>query len=99
MEIEDRAGAFEDVAVHVDRWRTLDDELWVEWTASVFHVGPLAVEDAVIAPTRRWTELHGMTIAEFRGDRIGGFRQYWDCAALMGADASSRPTRGRLQRG
>lgn len=99
VEIEDRAGAFEDVDVHVQRWRALDDELWVEWAASVFHVGPLAVDDAVIAPTGRRTALHGMTIAEFRGNRIGGFRQYWDCAALMGADASSPPTRGRLQRG
>jgi ketosteroid isomerase-like protein len=99
VEIEDRAGAFENVDVHVQRWRTLDDELWVEWTASVFHVGPLAVEDTVIAPTHRWTELHGMTIAEFRGNRIDRFRQYWDCAALMGAGESGRPTKGRLQRG
>jgi hypothetical protein len=99
VEIEDRAGAFEDVDVHVQRWRTIEDELWVEWTASVFHVGPLAVDDVVLAPTGRRTELHGMTIAEFRGRRISGFRQYWDCAALLGADAGSRPAKGRLQRG
>ena len=106
VEIEDRAGAFEDVDLHVTRARVLDPEIWVEWTASVFHAGALAVEDVVIPPTGRRTELHGMTVAEFDHDRISAFRQYWDCAALLdddpGAadlDARSRPHRGRLQRG
>lgn len=102
VEIEDRAGAFEDVDLHVTRARALDQELWVEWTASVFHAGLLAIDDVHIPPTGRRTELHGITVAEFDHDRITGFRQYWDCAALLddpAPDAPSRPRRGRLQRG
>lgn len=104
VEIEDRAGAFEDVDLHVTRARELDRELWVEWTASVFHSGALAVEDVVIPPTGRRTELHGITVVEFDGALIRGFRQYWDTAALLddggsSPDAPSRPHRNRLQRG
>ena len=99
VEIEDRAGAFADVDVRCTHWRELGDEVWVEWSASVVHVGPFAVDDIVIEPTGRQAELSGITVAEFSGDRIAGFRQYWDCAALMDDPASSRPRRGRLQRG
>lgn len=99
VEIEDRAGAFTDVTLHPNRWRALDDEVWLEWSASVVHVGPFAVEGVVIQPTGRRVELSGITIAEFVGDRIGGFRQYWDCAALMDERAHRRPRRGRWQRG
>ena len=99
VEIEDRAGAFDDVLLHVTRWRAVGDELWVEWTASVVHVGPLRIEDVVIPPTGRRTELHGITVAEFADDRIGGFREYWDTTALMRDDACGRPPRGRPQRG
>lgn len=99
VEIEDRAGAFEDVELHVVRARDLGDELWVEWTASVFHVGPFAIDDTVIPPSGRRTELHGITVAEFLDDRITSFRQCWDCATLMEGGATRRPQRGRLQRG
>ena len=76
-----------------------DDEVWVEWVASVRHVGTFPIDDMALPPTGRRRELHGITVAEFAGERIVGFRQYWDCAALMDNHASSRPSRGRLQRG
>jgi ketosteroid isomerase-like protein len=99
VEIEDRAGAFEDVDLHVTHWHAPGDELWVEWTAAVFHAGALAIKDAVIPPTGRRTELHGITVAEFTADRIAGFRQYWDATTLLEPDASRRPHGGRRQRG
>ena len=99
VEIEDRAGAFAEVDLHPNHWRALESEMWVEWSASVVHVGPLAIENGVLEPTGRRVELAGITVAEFSGDRISAFRQYWDCAALMDDHASSRPRRGRLQRG
>jgi len=104
VEIEDRTGAFEDVDLHVTRARDLGDELWVEWTASVFHSGALAVDDIVFPPTGRRTELHGITVVEFDSGLIRGFRQYWDSATLLDdeATASERAAparRGRLQRG
>ena len=99
VEIEDRAGAFAEVDLHPNHWRDIGSEMWVEWSASVAHVGPLAVEDVVLEPTGRRVELAGITVAAFSGDRMSAFRQYWDCAALLDDDASSRPHRGRLQRG
>lgn len=104
VEIEDRAGTFDDVDLHVTRARDLDGEVWLEWNASVLHVGALAVEDMVIRPSGRRTELHGVTVVDFGDGRITEFRQYWDCAVLLedgeeGPDAHSRPRRGRLQRG
>lgn len=102
VEIEDRAGAFEDVDLHVARSSCLGEQLWVEWTASVVHVGPFAVDDVLIPASGRRTELCGVTVAEVDDDRIVGFRQYWDCAALMGRTdppADRRPRRGRRQRG
>lgn len=94
VEIEDRAGAFDDVELHPTRWRDLPDEIWVEWTASVFHVGPFSIEDVVIPASGRRTELHGITIAEFTADRISGFCQCWDCAALID-DPSGQERRSR----
>ena len=51
----------------------------VEWTVTMTHTGPLEVADAMtIDPTGLPVVLHGVTVAEFRDDRICGLRQYWD---------------------
>jgi hypothetical protein len=83
VEIEDRGATFADVALRVVHTTTVADEVWIEWTASVVHVGPFAIDDSVIPPSGRRAELHGATIAEFTGDRICRFRQYWDCSPLL----------------
>ena len=47
------------------------------------HSGPLMIDDdVVIDPTGLRVTLVGVTVAEFDGDRIRSFRQYWDEAAL-----------------
>ena len=50
----------------------------------VTHSGPLAVDDdVVLEPTGVRCSLHGVTVAEFEGDRIRSFRQYWDEAEVL----------------
>ena len=51
----------------------------VEWVVGMTHTGPLAVAGGeVVEPTGLRVALHGVTVAEFRDDRICSLRQYWD---------------------
>lgn len=51
----------------------------VEWTMSMTHSGPMTVaQGAVIEPTGLRVTVTGTTVAEFRGFRVCGLRQYWD---------------------
>ena len=48
------------------------------------HSGPLVIDDeAVIDSTGVRLTLHGVTVAEFAGERIRRFRQYWDEGELL----------------
>ena len=48
------------------------------------HTGRLVLDEEVtLEPTGRRIELRGAVIAEFEGDRIRSFRQYWDEAELL----------------
>ena len=47
------------------------------------HSGPFAIDDDVIDATGLRVTLIGVTVAEFEGDRIRSFRQYFDEAALL----------------
>ena len=56
----------------------------VEWVVTLTHSGLLAIDDeTVIEPTGARVTLHGVTIAEFTGDKICSFRQYWDEVELL----------------
>jgi hypothetical protein len=94
VEIEDRLGAFSDVDVTIVNARSIADEVWMEWTASVRHLGQLVVDDLVIEPTGRTVALHGVTALDFGADgRIVGYRQYWDTSTLR-----ARATRATIDR-
>ena len=45
--------------------------------------GVLDLDELRLDPTGRRVELRGVLIAEFEGDRIKRFRQYWDEVALL----------------
>jgi ketosteroid isomerase-like protein len=51
---------------------------YAEWKVTAVHSGSFMFDDVVVAPTGNRLELHGMTVAEFEGDRIAQLRQYWD---------------------
>ena len=57
----------------------------VESVVHLTHSGSLAIgDDRVVGPTGPRVSLHGVTVAEFDGDRISSFRQYWDEVELLG---------------
>ena len=50
-----------------------------EWTVTLAHTGKLDLADGrVLQPTGARVRVHGVTVAEFSGERICALRQYWD---------------------
>jgi ketosteroid isomerase-like protein len=76
-----RAAATADQAL--DPIDAVGDKLIAEWRVAVTHSGPLVLDELEVEPTGRRFELRGVFIAEFEGDRIRAFRQYWDEAELL----------------
>jgi ketosteroid isomerase-like protein len=84
VELEDRQEAFTDIELDVSPLDVGDDQACVEWIATATHSGPLVIdEDVVIEPTGGRFTLRGVTIADFEGDRIRAFRQYWDEVSML----------------
>ena len=96
VEFEDRDEAFSDPEIAVVALDVGGDQACAEWVASVVHTGALTLDgDALVDPTGRRITLRGVTVAEFDGDRICSFRQYWNelevLDQLRGPDAESPP--------
>ena len=50
-----------------------------EWSVSLTHTGKLELADGrVVEPTGARVTVHGVTVAEYSGERICALRQYWD---------------------
>ena len=78
-EFDRRDDSFSDIELDVAPLDVGGDYACVEWSVAMTHTGPLAVANGVsIEPTGARVALHGVTVAEFRGDRICALRQYWD---------------------
>jgi ketosteroid isomerase-like protein len=83
VEFDRHDDAFSDVAVDVFPLDTGGEHACAEWSVTMTHSGPLEVGAGVVEPTGSRITLHGVTVAEFRGDRICSFRQYWDELAIF----------------
>ena len=84
VELEDRDGAFSDIDLDVSPFDVSGERACVEWVVSLTHSGPLEIDDdTVIDPTGLRVTLHGVTVAEFAGEKIAAFRQYWDEVELI----------------
>jgi ketosteroid isomerase-like protein len=84
VEFEERDGAFSDIELDVSPFDVAGDRACVEWIVSLTHSGPLELDDdIVIDPTGLRVQLHGVTVAEFDGEKISSFRQYWDEVELL----------------
>ncbi len=83
VEFEDRDEAFSDIELEVSPLDLSGDLACVEWFATATHSGQLVDDDLWIEPTGVRCRLRGVTVAEFDGDRIRSFRQYWDEAELI----------------
>ena len=84
VEFEDRDGAFSEIELDASPIDVSGERACVEWVVALTHSGPLAIEDyTVIEPTGTRVTLHGVTVAEFAGDKIASFREYWDEVELL----------------
>ena len=78
-EFDRRDDAFADIELDVAPLDVGGSYACVEWTVSMTHTGSFEVaEGRVVDPTNTRITLHGITVAEFRDDRICSLRQYWD---------------------
>jgi ketosteroid isomerase-like protein len=83
-ELARRDDAFSDIDLEVVPFDVGGDYACAEWSLAMTHSGRLALPDGtVIDPTGVRVSLNGVTVAEFRGDRICSLRQYWDELAVL----------------
>jgi limonene-1,2-epoxide hydrolase len=75
---------FSGIALEITAIDQIGDKAIAEWRVSADHTSPLTIDDdVVIAPTGRRVHLSGATVAEFEGERICAFRNYFDDLALV----------------
>jgi len=80
----DRDEAISNVAVDLDGFDEVGDKAIAEWRASADHTGVFELDDeVVIEPTGNRLELRGAIVAEFSGDKICAFRNYFDEVSLL----------------
>jgi ketosteroid isomerase-like protein len=83
VELRRRDDAFSDVELDVVPLDVGGDHACAEWSVTMTHTGDLVLsDDQVVEPTGERISLNGVTVAEFRGDQICSFRQYWDEMAV-----------------
>ena len=83
-EFGDRHDALSNIVIAFDAIYIIGDNAIAEWRISADHTGPIVVDDDLqLEATGRTIVLAGATFAEFRGDQICAFRNYFDDAALL----------------
>jgi hypothetical protein len=83
-EFGDRHDALSNIVIAFDAIYIIGDNAIAEWRISADHTGTIVVDDDLqIEGTGRRILLAGATFAEFRGDQICAFRNYFDDAALL----------------
>jgi ketosteroid isomerase-like protein len=83
-EFDRRDDAFSDIELEVAPLDVGGAYACVEWGVTMTHSGPLTLTDGyVVEPTGLSVTINGATVAEFEGNRICSFRQYWDEFAVL----------------
>jgi ketosteroid isomerase-like protein len=83
-EFDRRDDAFSDIALEVRPLDVGGAFACAEWTVTMTHSGPLTLaEGVVVEPSGLTVTINGTTVAEFEGERICSFRQYWDEFAVL----------------
>jgi ketosteroid isomerase-like protein len=76
--------AFSNVVLLTRGLDEVGNKVFAEWVVEADHTGPYVIDDdAVIEPTGRRVKLAGVTVAEFRGEKIRSFRTYFDDLSLI----------------
>ena len=73
-----------EIEVTIDALDVVGNKAIAEWRAAArFSVPFLLQEDLLIEPTGARVQLAGVTVAEFRGNKIRSLRSYFDDSALL----------------
>lgn len=79
-----REAAFSNVVLSLRGLDEVGNKAYAEWLVEADHTGPYVLgEDAVVDPTGRHVRLPGVTVADFRGGKIGSYRTYFDDIGLL----------------
>jgi hypothetical protein len=82
--LDRRDDSFSEMSLDVRPLDVGGDYACVEWTVDMTHSGTITLADkGSIEPSGTRVTLHGITVAEFHGDRICSLRQYWDEFAVL----------------
>jgi hypothetical protein len=77
--LDRRDDTFSDIDLRATPLDVGGDFACVEWSVDMTHTGPLTLgPETTVEPTGARITVHGVTVAEFDGERICSFRQYWD---------------------
>ena len=83
---------FSDVELEVHPLDVGGEYACAEWSVSLTHSGALAGTDGtIVEPTGTRLVVDGVTVCEFRGDRICSLRQYWNELAVVEQLAAASP--------
>ena len=84
QELAGPANVFSELALDATPLDVSGDFACVEWTVEGTHTGELRLgEQLSIEATGIRITIHGVTVAEFDGERICSLRQYWDEFAAL----------------
>ena len=79
-----RETAFSNVVILFRGLDEVGNKALAEWLIEADHTGPMVLgEDAVLEATGRHVRLAGVTVADFRGEKIRSFRTYFDDLSLI----------------
>ncbi len=82
--VSDREDALSAVDIQIDALDVLANKGFVEYRVSAVFSGPFVItDDVVIEPNGRDLLLGAALVAEFTGNRISAFRNYFDDTTLM----------------
>jgi ketosteroid isomerase-like protein len=79
-----RETAFSNVIIMFRGLDEVGNKAFAEWLVEADHTGPLVLDEgAVLEATGRHVQLPGVTVADFRGEKIRSFRTYFDDVSLI----------------
>ncbi len=79
-----REVAFSNVVILFRGLDEVGNRAYAEWLIEADHTGPMILGDnAEIAATGRHVKLPGVTVADFRGEKIKSYRTYFDDVSLI----------------
>ena len=80
----DRETTFSNVVIMFRGLDEVGNKAFAEWLVEADHTGPMVLGDgAVLEATGRRVRLAGVTVADFRGEKIRSFRTYFDDVSLI----------------